>query len=747
MENGNGHKPPETAVTLPIEGMHCAGCVARVEKTLGGLDGVKKASVDLVSREAWVVYDPALTGPSSMREAVRAIGYAVPEPAAAAAADGMAAAEERRLRTRLAVSIALSAPVVFLSMGSMLGLPLHGRAAGVLLALLSLPVYLWPGWTFHRGALVRLRHGAFDMDSLVSLGTTAAMVFSLIETAVPGLLVTSSSHGPALLYDSAVMIITFVLLGRYLEAGATAGAGRELSKLAALRPSKAHLVRDGGVEDVDVSVPGAGDILIVHPGEAVPLDGVVVEGTSAVDESMVTGESIPVVRLPGLEVIGGTINTSGTLGVRVTKTGERTFLARVIRAVREAQASKPPIQRLADRIASVFVPAVIVVALATFAAWLALGPSPALAYAVTTAVAVLVIACPCALGLATPVAVAVAVGSAAKKGIFVRRGDGFERLRRADVFAFDKTGTLTKGKPEVTDVVPAAGLEEADVVGLAAAIEAGSTHPLGRAISARSRAVGARCPTMTDYKSFPGKGMSAASEEESVLLGSEAFMKENAVDTAPLAARAARLAAEGKSIVHVARGGRVAGIIAVRDPVREEAPEVIRKLKAMGRRTILLTGDAVEAAAAVQRETGIDEVHARLLPEEKSAKIREMQARGLRVAMVGDGVNDAPSLAAADAGSVAMGSGSDVAIETADAGLMGRSLRPLLDLVRLSGKTVRVVRQNFFWAFVYNVLAIPLAAGALFPFWGILLSPMVAAAAMSLSSVSVVLSSLRLRRA
>jgi Cu+-exporting ATPase len=741
---------PETAVVLPVEGMSCSACVARVEKTLAGVPGVKKASVNFMSKEAWVLYDPALAGPGSLRQAIRKIGYDVAEAGEKPVEGGEGRrerSEARRLKVRLAVSVVFSLAVMALSMGPMVGLlpEIDPRLMGLGLALLALPVYAWAGWTFHRGALIRLRHASFDMNSLVSLGTTAAFAFSLVETLRPGLVV-PGRRGPGFLYDSSVMIIIIVLLGRYLEACATAGAGRELTQLAGLRPRRAHLAMEGRVENVPVSDVGPGDIVVVHRGEAVPLDGVVVQGAAALDESLVTGESIPVTRGPGSRVIGGTMNLGDPVRVRVTKTGESTFLARVIRAVQQAQASKPPIQHLADRIASVFVPAVMAAALATFLGWLLLGPSPALHLAVTTAVAVLVIACPCALGLATPVAISMAVGRAARAGVFIRRGEGFERLGRADTFVFDKTGTLTVGKPEVTDVVTLEGTTEHRILRLASGVESGSGHPLSEAIVRRSRKLGPPDLAIEDIRSFPGRGMTGKVSGDTVHVGSDDFLKENGIDTSPLDRDAARLRSEGKSLVYVALGRRPLGFMALADPLREESARVIGRLKALGIETVLLTGDNETSARAVQEAAGLDRMEARLLPEAKAERIRELQARGRKVAMIGDGVNDAPALAAADSGSIAVGTGSDVALETADAGLMGRSLEPVLDLLKLSRRTVRIVRQNFVWAFLYNVLAIPLAAGLLYPLWGVLLSPMVAAAAMSLSSISVVLSSLRLRR-
>jgi Cu+-exporting ATPase len=745
--SGPGAAAGEAAVTLSVEGMHCSTCVASVEGALSRIDGVKKASVNFMSKEVWVEYDPSLTGPSAFRNSIQKIGFSVVDRQTGAqpgVSEDPGMREARKMRARLLVSILFSIPVLVLSMGPMIGLhlPLGAAAQGLVLAVLSLPVYAWGGWPFHRGAVARLRHGGSDMNTLVSLATTAAFVYSVLQTLMPDRM----PGGGKFMYDSSVMIITIVLVGRSLEARATGKAGQELARLALLRPVEAHLEVAGRVENVPVSRVGAGDVVVVHPGEKVPLDGVIAEGAGAFDESMITGEGMPAVREAGQPVIGGTINTGSLVRVRVTKTGDETFLARIMRAVAQAQASKPPIQNLADRIASVFVPVVIAVALATFALWTTFGPPQAPGLAVMAAVSVLVIACPCALGLATPAAVSIAVGRAARSGIFIRRGEGFERLRRADTFVFDKTGTLTRGKPEVTDVVAAEGFDERTVVQAAAAVESGGAHPLGAAILARSKNLGPADLDARSPESVPGKGMSALLGGRPAHVGSDDYMKEKGIDISGLEPAARRLRREGKSVVFVAAGGKAAGLIAVADPVREDAARVIAALGKAGAGTILLTGDSETAAAAVKEKLGIDEVFARLLPEDKSRIIGELQRKGRKVAMIGDGVNDAPSLAAADSGSVAMGTGSDVAVETADAGLMGTSLAPLLDLVRLSKKTVRVIRQNFFWAFLYNVLAIPVAAGVLYPLWGLLLSPTIAAAAMSLSSISVVLSSLRLRR-
>jgi Cu+-exporting ATPase len=610
------------------------------------------------------------------------------------------------------------------------------------LLLLATPVQFWVGADFHRGFLRDLRHRSASMSTLVSLGTNAAYFFSLAVVIWPHVFM---ALGAMPYFETSAVVITLVALGRWLEARARGRTSEAIRRLVALAPRTARVLRDGQEVDVPTADVVVGDLVRIRPGERIPVDGEVVEGASAIDESMLTGESLPVQKTPGGPVFGGTVNRTGSFVFRASRVGTATTLAQIVRLVEEAQGSRAPIQRLADRVAARFVPAVLVIAATTFVGWWVLGPAPSLLYALTNAVAVLVIACPCAMGLATPTAIMVATGRGAEHGVLFKSAEALETLHRVDMIVFDKTGTLTLGRPVVTDVIPAAGVSDDDVLAIAAAAEQASEHPIGEAIVARAKERGLALPPVTEFATVPGQGIDALAPEGRLLLGNRTLMHARGVDVTALAPQAEALAKAGKTVVYVGVAFRPLGLIAAVDTLKPEARGVVAALRARGLAVAMLTGDDRRTAAAIAREAGIEVVVAEILPEDKAREIARLREQGRRVAMIGDGINDAPALARADVG-IAMGSGTDVAIEAADVTLMRGDLRGVVAAVDLSRRTIGIVKQNLVWAFGYNVVLIPVAAGLLYPLWGILLSPILAGAAMAFSSVSVVMNSLRLRR-
>jgi Cu+-exporting ATPase len=721
-----------------------------VERALRGVPGVDAASVNLATERATVEGDPARADAAALASAVAAAGYELAE-APAPAAPGVApddreqtarAAEQRRLRVRVLVGVVLSIPIVLGSMREIFPWAPAWLANPWTLLLLATPVQFWVGADFHRGFVHDLRYRSASMSTLVSLGTNAAYFFSLAVTLRPHAFM---ALGAMPYYETAAVVITLVALGRWLEARARGRTSEAIRRLVALAPRTARVLRDGIEVDVPTAEVVVGDLLRIRPGERVSVDGEVIEGVSAVDESMLTGESLPVQKAPGAPVFGGSVNRTGSFVFRATRVGAETTLARIVRLVEEAQGSRAPIQRLADRVAAVFVPVVLVIAAATFVGWWVFGPSPSILYALTNAVAVLVIACPCAMGLATPTAIMVATGRGAELGVLVKSAEALETLAGVDMMVFDKTGTLTLGRPTVTDVIPAPGVAEDDVLAFAAAAEQGSEHPIGEAIVARAKERGLPMPAVAEFSTVPGQGIDALAPEGRLLLGSRALMAARGVDVTALAPRAEALAQAGKTVVYLAVAFRPLGLVAVADTLKPEAPAVVAALRARGIEVAMLTGDDRRTAAAIACATGIDRVLAEILPEDKAREIARLRESGRRVAMVGDGINDAPALARADVG-IAMGSGTDVAIEAADVTLMRGDLRSVVAAVDLARRTIRIVKENLVWAFGYNVVLIPVAAGLLYPLWGVLLSPILAGAAMAFSSVSVVTNSLRLKR-
>jgi Cu+-exporting ATPase len=736
-------------LTLPVRGMHCAACVDKVEGALTRVPGVETASVNLATERATVAFDPARVDVGALQAAVAAAGYELapaPAPPGGEAEDRERAVrerEQRRLRRRVVVGALLSGPLLVGGMPEIFSWAPAWLRDPWLQLVLATPVQFWVGASFHAGFLRDLRYRNASMSTLVSLGTNAAYLFSVAVTLWPHVF---HAAGAMTYYETAAVVITLVVLGRWLEQRARGRTSEAIRRLVSLAPRTARVLRAGAEADVPTAEVVVGDLIRVRPGERVPVDGTVVDGASTVDESMLTGESVPVEKAPGAAVAGGTINRTGSFVFRATRVGSETTLARIVALVEEAQGSRAPIQRLADRVAAVFVPIVLAIAALTFAGWWLLGAEPALLLALTNAVAVLVIACPCAMGLATPTAIMVAAGRGAEHGVLIRSAAALERLHAVRTIVLDKTGTLTVGRPVVTDVIVAEpGTSESDVLALAAAAEQGSEHSIGEAIVARAKERGLALPAVAEFVAVPGQGVDALAPDGRVLLGNRALMEARGVEIGALVPRASALAAEGKTVVYLAFAGRAFGLVAVADVLKPDAAPAVAALRRRGLEVAMLTGDHRATALAIARQVGIDRVLAEVPPEAKAREIAALQTGGRAVAMVGDGINDAPALVQADVG-IAMGSGTDVAIEAADVTLMRGDLAGVVAAVDLSRRTIRIVKQNLAWAFGYNVVLIPVAAGLLYPVWGITLSPILAGAAMAFSSVSVVTNSLRLKR-
>jgi Cu+-exporting ATPase len=754
-------------VSFPIEGMTCASCVNRITRFLSKVEGVEEANVNLASESATVRYDPAALTVADLVAAVDAAGYVARVEQATAAdhetdvaeaaearseRDEAAARHVRDLRRRLLLAALLTLPVlgglarmtVAPSLPAFLSNPLFQLA-------LATPVQFWAGWPFYTGAFKALRHKATDMNTLIAVGTSAAYGYSVATILAPDFFRAAGlgmgGSGLPMYFDTSAAIITLILMGRFLEARARSHTSDAIRRLINLAPRTARVIRDAVEIDVAVAEVRIGELVRVRPGETIAVDGVVTQGASGVDESMITGESLPVAKREDDLVVGGTLNTTGTLTFRATRIGADTVLARIIRLVSEAQGSRAPIQRLADVVTGYFVPAVLGLAALTFVIWFAVGPAPAFNLALLNTVAVLIIACPCALGLATPTSIMVGTGKGAEAGVLFRNAEALERLGSVKAVVLDKTGTLTEGKPRVTDVVLAAGAPtEGDLLALVAAAERASEHPLADAI-VRDAIENRRLvlPEATTFESVAGGGVAATVTGRRILVGRPGYLESHGVDVSTLIASADALAADGKTPVFAAIDGRAAAVIAIADTLKPGSAVAVAELHRLGIAVAMLTGDNRRTAEAIGRSVGIDRVVADVRPDGKSAAVRALQAEGAVVAMVGDGVNDAPALASADVG-VAMGTGTDVAMESAGVTLMSGDLRGLVAAIALSRATMRNIRQNLFWAFAYNVILIPVAMGALYPITGTLLDPIFAAGAMALSSVTVVSNALRLRR-
>ena len=746
-----GYAVPDSTQDLAVEGMSCASCVGRVERALAAVPGVSAASVNLATERATV---RGSADPDLLIAALRKAGYEArvqsaqqgPSPEAEARKD----AEARDLARQVTRAALLTAPVFVLEMGGHLVPALHHwigatvgmQASWMLQFVLTTLVLFGPGLRFYTKGLPALARGAPDMNALVAVGSLAAYGYSLVATFLPGALPAGTVN---VYYEAAAVIVTLILLGRLLEARAKGRTSDAIRRLVGLAPKTARLRRDGQVQEVPVADLRTGDILEIRPGERIPVDGVVTEGDSHVDESMITGEPVPVAKAPGSPLTGGTVNQTGALALRATAVGGDTVLAQIIRLVEQAQGAKLPIQSAVDRITLWFVPAVMALAVLTFGVWLLFGPDPALSFALVNAVAVLIIACPCAMGLATPTSIMVATGRGAELGVLFRKGDALQHLRDTAVVALDKTGTLTEGRPALTDLVPAPGFDRATVLAHVAAVESKSEHPVARAMVEAAQADQLALPPVTGFQSVTGYGASASVAGRRVDIGADRYMERLGLSVDSFAETAETLAAEGKSPLYAALDGQLAAILAVSDPIKPSTPQAIRALHDLGLKIVLLTGDNARTARAVADRLGIDEVQAALLPEGKVEALRLLQRQHGPVAFVGDGINDAPALATADTG-IAIGTGTDVAIEAADVVLMSGNLQGVPTAIALSQAAIRNIRQNLFWAFAYNAALIPVAAGALYPAFGLLLSPVFAAGAMALSSVFVLANALRLRR-
>jgi Cu+-exporting ATPase len=742
-----------------VTGMTCASCVGRVERALEKVPGVLDANVNLANEKATVRYLAGEVQLLDLEKAAEGAGYDVTRGEESSVEDSHER-EYKKLKADFILAAALTALIIIGSMPMMLGLepPIPMMWLAFVLLGLATPVQFWAGRRFYRGAWGALRHGQANMNTLVVMGTSAAYLYSAVAALVPGLFAAGRAD---VYFDTSALIITLILLGRLLEARAKGRTNEAIKKLAGLQAKTARVLRGGEELDVPLENVLVGDLVVVRPGEKVPVDGRVVSGGSAVDESMITGESIPVTKREGDEVIGATINTSGSFRFEATKVGEDTTLHQIMRMVEEAQGSKAPIQRLADRISAVFVPAVIGVAVVTFAVWLMFGPEPALTFALLNTVAVLIIACPCAMGLATPTSIMVGTGKGAESGILIRGGEALEGAHKLDTVVLDKTGTLTRGTPELTDVVVLDGMHEEELLRLLASAERGSEHPLGESIVRTARHRGLSLGELEAFEAVSGGGIRARVEGREVLVGSRRFTSESGISEYGVASRDEELAREGKTPIFVAVDGELAGLVAVADVVREESREAVDRLHTLGLEVAMLTGDNYRTAEAIARELGVDRVVAEVRPEDKVAEVKRLQAEGKRVGMVGDGINDAPALAQADVG-IAIGTGTDVAMEASDLTLISGDVRGVARAIMLSKATVRNIKQNLFWAFAYNVALIPVAAGVLYPLftegsvpeilrpvlgeYGFL-NPILAAGAMALSSVTVVSNALRLRRA
>lgn len=750
-----GYAVREETTELAIEEMTCASCVGRVEKALTQLPGVLEASVNLATERARVRHLAGVVAITDLEAAVEKAGYKTRRlSAATASADDQDTErrehEARGLRRSLLIAATLTLPVFILEMGSHLVPAMHHwvmqvlgqQTSWYLQFVLATLVLFGPGLRFFRKGIPALLRGAPDMNSLVSVGTAAAYGYSVVATFVPEVLPQGTAN---VYFEAAAVIVSLILLGRTLEARAKGRTSQAIKRLVGLQAKTARVERNGETLEIPLDQVTTGDIVLVRPGEKVPVDGEVVEGTSYVDESMITGEPVPVQKNVGADVVGGTINKTGAFSFRVTKIGANTVLAQIIRLVEEAQGSKLPIQALVDKVTLWFVPAVMAAAALTFLIWLIFGPDPALTFALVNAVAVLIIACPCAMGLATPTSIMVGTGRAAELGVLFRKGEALQALRDVSVIALDKTGTLTKGRPELTDLVPAEGFEHDEVLALVAAVETRSEHPIAEAIVAAARQRNMTLAAIESFDATPGFGVTASVAGRTVAVGADRFMTQLGLDVSQFQQTAQRLGEQGKSPLYAAIDGRLAAVIAVADPIKDSTPEAIKALHALGLKVAMITGDNAATAAAIAKQLGIDEVAAEVLPDGKVAALKKFRLNGARVAFVGDGINDAPALAEADVG-LAIGTGTDVAIEAADVVLMSGDLRGVPNAIALSQATIRNIKQNLFWAFAYNAVLIPVAAGALYPLNGTLLSPIFAAAAMALSSVFVLGNALRLKR-
>ncbi|VAX16705.1 Lead, cadmium, zinc and mercury transporting ATPase; Copper-translocating P-type ATPase [hydrothermal vent metagenome] len=737
----------EEKIEIGVGGMTCASCVRRVENFVAQSEGVTTANVNLATESASITYDPKLVDYEKLKTIVAESGY---KPYDIFGEDSGAEMKRREAEYKASLrkfvtSALMTVPIMILSMQDKFGfsLGLGARPEKMSLFLLTSIVLFWMGSGFMTGAVKAFKARSADMNTLIAVGTLTAYGYSTVSLFAPRLIAVGGGE-PPLYFETSAMIITLILMGKYLEARAKGKASDAISKLMSLAPKTARVVRDGAEMEVEVKSVQVGDLVIVRPGESIPVDGEVTEGESAVDEAMMTGESIPVDKKTGDRVIGGTINRTGSFTFRATQVGSATTLSKIVRLVREAQGSKAPAQKLADLIASYFVPVVMIIAVITFVVWYDFGPEPAFTLALVNFVAVMIIACPCALGLATPTAIMVGAAKGAESGALIKNGEALEKSAGITAIILDKTGTITTGEPEVASVFTTDGVTEKDLISTAATAEKRSEHPLGEAVVRYATERGLSIPNPDDFASATGSGVTATVGGAKVFVGSEKYMKENGLDISPARNEPDRIAGEGMTPLFVAREGAVIGVMGVSDKVKDGAKEAVARFKNMGLDVVMVTGDHPATAKAIASEVGIERVVSGARPEEKAEEARRLKAKGEVVAMVGDGINDAPALAAADVG-FAIGAGTDIAIESSDITLMTGNLNGVVTAIRLGKATLRVIKQNLFWAFAYNTLLIPVAAGVLYPVWGVTLNPMLAALAMAFSSVTVVSNSLRLK--
>lgn len=746
-----GYSVSISRIILPVKGMSCASCVSSVQEALSSLPGVVSASVNFAAEKATVDYFPSQVGLRDFRKVIKDAGYELVETEKG---EDIVEKEQREreaayrsLKRKVIAGAALTVPIFILMQWNNIGLSklieLPQQTIFLLQLIIATPVQFWIGRHFYTGAIAAVRHRTTNMNTLIAVGTSAAYFYSVVATFFPSVF-EIKGYTAHVYFDTSATIIVLILLGRLFETRAKGQTSEAIKKLIGLQAKTARVIKEGKEMDIPVEEVEIGDTIIVRPGEKIPVDGVIVDGYSSVDESMVTGESMPVEKNSGAAVIGATINKTGSFRFEATKVGRDTMLSHIIGMVQSAQGSKPPIARMADIIASYFVPAVIGIASLTFLIWYFFGPSPEFTYAVLNFIAVLIIACPCSLGLATPTSIMVGTGKGAENGILIRSGEALETAHKIKTIIFDKTGTLTKGMPEVTDIV-ASGLPENEVLFYAASAEKGSEHPLGESIIKKATEAGIVIASAEQFSAVPGHGIKANVNGKQVMLGNEKLMQDEGVSIDVLKQKTVVLSEQGKTPMFVSVDKKLAGIIAVADTLKEDSVNAVKALHNLGIEVVMITGDNKRTGEAIARLAGIDSVLAEVLPEDKAKEVKKLQAAGKVVAMVGDGINDAPALAQADIG-LAIGTGTDVAMETSDITLIGGNIKGVVTAIALSKATMRNIKQNLFWAFAYNVVLIPVAAGVLFPFFGILLNPMLAAAAMGFSSVTVVTNALRLRR-
>ncbi len=737
MEYSKSHSMKRVIKTYPIKGMHCASCVQVIEKSLTRTPGVNSAVVNLATEQATVTYDADVCNEDHISSAVNRVGYTIDS-------QPDKAKELKQLKKKVIVSLSLGLLIVWGSFPGLIQTAPEWLKLFWVQLLLATPVQFWAGWDYYRATIPALKHRTANMDTLVALGTTVAYLYSAFVTFFPGAIMNLGLEVMPY-FDVAAIVIGLILLGRYFEAKAKGQTSEAIKKLIGLQAKTARVIRNGQEIDIPIQEVRVGDVIRVRPGEKIPVDGTIIEGESSIDESMITGESIPVDKHAGDMVVGATMNKTGTFIYNASRIGEDTMLAHIIRLVQEAQGSKAPIQRVADTISSYFVPVVIMLAIATFATWYIFGPNPVLLFALLNMVAVLIIACPCAMGLATPTAIMVGTGLGAQKGILIKDAESLETAHKVNVIVFDKTGTLTNGKPEVTDIIPLNKMSMHELLTLASSIETGSEHSLAEAIVRRAKDERINSMPVRQFKAIAGHGVEGKIDHKHIYFGNRRLMLQKHIPLDTTVKLVEQLEHDGKTVMMLGVNNALAGLIAVADTVKDSAKDAVKALHKKNIEVVMITGDNTRTAQAIASKLGITRILAEVLPDQKEAEIKKLQAEGNVVAMVGDGINDAPALATADVG-IAMGSGTDVAIEAADITLINKNLLSVSSAIELSRKTMNTIKMNLFWAFGYNVLLIPVAMGALYPFFGLLLNPIFASVAMATSSISVVSNSLLLKR-